>query len=136
MRAAAFPFVGDLLAVMPKERGIEGKPTIVFEVDDLAHLRQTSRSAIGGEPHHFVFVAVIGEAEELRQRLVEDPKRVGEKDPFFEGDRAAAADPPGGTRKVPKAVDGGHRRFAKRRDKKARSEMSEMVLNAVNFGLD
>src|SRR5262245_2657433 len=75
---------------------------------DLAHGVHECRLAVGRESHDFVFVAVVGETQILRERLVEDPERVWEIHAAIDGDDATAADPPCRAGEVAEAVDRDH----------------------------
>ena len=53
---------------------------VAVEPDELAHPRAVRLGvAVGREAHHLPLVPVLGEAEPLRQRGVEDPERVREE---------------------------------------------------------
>ena len=49
---------------------------IASGADNIAYFINEPGLAVRGQAHHFVFVAVLGKAEVLGERGVEDPKRV------------------------------------------------------------
>jgi len=77
----------------------------IAQMHDLAHLGHARGRAVGRKPHHLVLVAVMGKAEILRERLVEDAERVREMHPPLNRDARAASHAPGGTGKIAEAVD-------------------------------
>ncbi len=74
---AIVPRHRDSLAVM--QEVVEVQPDLVFfGADQFARLLGKSRLAVRGEAHHLVFVAVLGEAQKLRERRVEQSQRMRE----------------------------------------------------------
>ena len=76
-------------AAVPRHRGaLDVVPEVVqvelvaeaVAPDDPAELVQVARLAVGGEAHHLVLVAVLGEAEVLRDGRVVDAEGVRERD--------------------------------------------------------
>src|ERR1035438_9385414 len=53
---------------------------ISLRADHTPHLCSEPRLAVSRETHHLVFVAVFGEAEELRERSIENAERMRERD--------------------------------------------------------
>ena len=96
--------VGTLAGGVAEIAQIEGEAAVVLEPDDLLHLLDVARLAIGREAHHLVLVAVVREADELRHRLVEDAQRMREVDAAVDRDLAALAQTPGRRGKIAEAV--------------------------------
>ena len=130
---AALPRVVDLFLVVPEEAQLEGEAPIVIERHDLSQLVQKSRLPIGRQPHDLVLVTVVGKAQILGHRLVEDAKRVRKVDPPFDVDRVVATHAPSGTGEIAKTVDGHNRGLAEGRDEKARSQVGEVVLDPMQL---
>ena len=61
-----------------EEPQVEREGAVFLETNDLLHLLDIGRLAIGREAHDLVLVAIMREADELRHRLVEDAQRMWE----------------------------------------------------------
>ena len=103
--------------------------------DHLADLRYKARLAIGGEAHHLVLVAVLGEAEELGESGVEQAERVGEPDRAMDVEMVALADAPHEAAEIAEAVDGDEGRFFEGGREESAGEMGAMVLDVVDADL-
>ena len=91
-----------------------------------------ARLAVGRQAHHLVFVAVLREAEELRERGVEQAERVRELDAAADVDVVAAADAPHDAAEVAEPVDRDDRRFVERRGEERAGQMGAMVLDEMD----
>ena len=89
--------------------------------------------AVRREPHHLVLVAIVGKAEILGQRLIEDAERMREIDAAVDTDVAALARSPGGAGEIAEAVDRDDHRLVERRDVKGRGEMREVMLDVMHL---
>ena len=67
------PTVGHVVGVMPEIRQVQAKGAIRLNADQLAHLLEIFWFAVRREAHHFVFVAVMGKADELGDGGIENP---------------------------------------------------------------
>ena len=106
----------------------------VPQMHDLAHLTHKCRLAVGREPHDLVLVAVMGKAEVLGERLVEDAERVRKEDTPLNPDVGALPHAPGGAAEISKTVDGDDDGLLEWRDVEGGGEMGEMVLDMVQRG--
>src|SRR5438309_11973540 len=78
LRCAVVPTIRNISGVMAEVAQIQLKLPIVCNLNQPAHLPHELRLAIRRESHHLVFVAVMGEANELCDRRKKDPERVRE----------------------------------------------------------
>src|SRR5581483_11822632 len=90
-RLAALPGIRDTLPGMAKVSEIETERFALPRHDHFAQGIDLGRLPVRREPHDLVFVAVMREAEVLRERLVEDPERMREVHLVLDRDGAAAA---------------------------------------------
>jgi hypothetical protein len=111
---------------------VERESAVVLETHDLLHLVDEARLAVGREPHHLVFVAIVREADELRHRLVEHAERMREVDAALDRELAALAQTPGGRREVAEAVDRHRHGLVVGRHQERRGEMTEMMLDGMD----
>src|SRR5262249_50999479 len=116
MRSTVIPLIGDTLAMMAEEAQIERIRAIGLQAHDFVHVLQEGWSAIGGKPHDFVLIAVVGKAEKLGERLIEDAERMRKIDATIDLNRGALADAPSSTRKIAKSIERNHNRPFKRRN--------------------
>ena len=100
---------------------------------DLAHGIHERRLAVGRKAHDLVLVAIVGKAQILRQRLVEDAERMRKIHPPVDGDVLALADAPGGAGEIAEPVDRNDDGLLERRDMKGRGKMREMMLDLVHL---
>src|SRR3974390_3001889 len=114
--------------MMPKIGKIQFKPAFP-EAHYFPHFAQERRFAVGRQTHNLVFVAIMGKAKILGQRLVEDSKRVREKHPTVHRDVLVHALAPSSARKISKAVDRDDRRVRKWRDVISGIKMAKMVFD-------
>src|SRR6202030_2085345 len=105
LRRAALPLIRDLLLVMTKIRQIKLVGPVWLEPHNFAHRIHERGLAIGCEPHNFVLVAIVREAQILRQRLIEDAQRMRKISPPVDRNVLALPDSPRSASKVPKSVD-------------------------------
>jgi hypothetical protein len=99
------------------------------------HLRAIDlRIAVRREPHHLPLVAVLREAEPLRERRVVDPERMRERDAVEHLERVPAAVREQRGCEVAEPVhrqDGG---LVEGRDEERGRRVREVVLDAVELG--
>src|SRR5262249_59810590 len=98
----------------------------------ILNLGATGWIAVSGEPHQFVFVAIVRETEILRHRLIEDTERVRKQHPAIERQQGIVATAPCRTGKITKAVNRYDIGVAKWRNVECRGEMCEMVLDVFD----
>ena len=130
-RLAAVPGHLDAFGVVDEVVEVEAD-LVAFDADDVADLRGEARLAVGRQAHHLVFVAVLREAEELRERGVEQAQRMRELDAAAHVDVVAAADAPHHAAEVAEPVDGDDRGFVERRGEEGAGQMRAMVLDEVD----
>ena len=130
---AIVPCVVDVLAVVAEEFEAEAEGAVGLDADDLPHLVHVGGLAVGGEAHDFVFVAVVGEADELRDCRVEKAQRVREVNAPINLDVATAPHAPRGAGEVPEAVHRETHRLVEIADVKSGREMREMVFDVVEL---
>ena len=134
---AAVPLVVDLLAVMAEVVEVELEGPVVAQPHDLAHRVEVARLAVGREAHHLVLVAVVREAQVLRERLVEDAERVREVDALRRRrSRVPRPTPHAALAKSPKPSTETTDGLVERRDVEGRREVREVVLDAVHLAAE
>jgi hypothetical protein len=87
---------------------------IAFDAHDVADQSGKARFAVRRQTHHLVFVAVLREAEQLRERRVEQAKRMREADAAADVDPTSPPHAPHDAAEVAKAIDGDDRRLVER----------------------
>ena len=113
------------------EAELEHRPV---ELHELAHLVEVARLAVGREAHHLALVAVVREAEPLRDRGVEDPERVRVEDALEHLELVAVALGEHRRGEVAEAVDGEDRGVLERRDEERARDVRLVVLDVVEAG--
>ncbi len=101
------------------------------ELHELAHLVEVARLAVGGEAHHLALVAVVREAEPLRDGGVEDPERVRVEDALEHLEAVPVALGEHRRGEVAEAVDREDRRVLERRDEERARHVGLVVLDVV-----
>ena len=71
-RRAIVPAVRNVVSVMPKIFQTQLESSVGLNPNELAHFLEINRLPERCEAHHFVFVAKIREADELRDRRIEN----------------------------------------------------------------
>src|SRR5262249_24481290 len=94
---------------------------------------EIARRTVRRESHDLVLVAVMREAEILRERLVEDAERMRKRHAAADIDVAAAPQPPGRGGEIARPVDRNANRFLERRHQERRSHMREVMLDMVEL---
>src|SRR5260370_31349764 len=97
------------------------------------YLRAVIWVAVRRESHHFVFVAVGVEADELRQRRIKNSERMREVNTFVNFHGVAAANSHRCAGEIAEAVDGNTRGFVETRNQEGRSEMREMMFDVMDL---
>ena len=101
--------------------------------DDPAEDVQVLRLPVGGEAHHLVLVAVLREAEVLRDGRVEDAEGVGERNLPADLEVVTLPDAPHRAHHVAEPVDREHGRPFERRDVERGADVREVVLDEVRL---
>ena len=105
---------------------------LAVQLHEVAHLRAVHvRLAVRREPHHLPLVAVLREAEPLRDGRVVDAERVRERDTVEHLQPVAATDRDERRREVAEAVERQHRRLVERRDEERGRRVRLVVLDVV-----
>ena len=126
----------DAFLVVHEVVELELEPVAV-ELHELAHLREEALGvAVGREAHHLALVAVLREAEPLRDGRVEDPERVREEHAVEHLEPVAAAVAEHRRGEVAEAVEREHRRLVERRDEERARGVREVVLDVVDVGAE
>ena len=108
---------------------------VAVRAHEPAHRRRVRvRVAVGREAHHLALVAVLREAEPLRDRGVEDPERVREEHAVEDLDPVAAPVRQHRRCEVAEAVDREDRGLVERRDEEGARHVGEVVLDVVEPG--
>jgi len=114
---------------------VEVEPALaLLGSNDLAHTIREARLAVCGQTHHFVFIAVLGETEELRERCVKDPEGVGKQDGALDPDLAALAEAPHDAAEVAEPVNGDDGGVLEGRCEEGAGEAGAVVLDEVEVG--
>jgi len=106
---------------------------VVAEPEDVAKGFEVRGLAVGGEAHHFVFVAKFQEAEILGDRAVIEAERMGEGDRAVDAHAIAAARAPHGAGEIAEAIGGEQGGVFKRGNEEGAGEMGLMVLHSVKL---
>jgi hypothetical protein len=69
---AILPGVRNVFDVVTEKFQVQSKTAVGFDTDDFAEWFEKVGFAVRRESHHFIFVAVLREAEELGQRGVKN----------------------------------------------------------------
>jgi hypothetical protein len=122
----------DALAVVGEvvQPELEQRPV---ELDEPAHLVEVHRLAVRSEAHDLSLVAVVREAEPLRDRRVEDPERVREENPVEHLELVVAPVREHRAREVSEAIDRHHRGLVVRRDEERARDVGLVVLDVVEL---
>src|SRR5215471_13703769 len=84
-RRAIVPTVGNVVGVMPEIFQGQPESTIIrLDTHDLTHLCEELWFAVRRQSHDFVFVAVVGKPDELRQRRIKNPQRMRKINAFID----------------------------------------------------
>src|SRR5215470_16897541 len=103
---------------------------------DLAHLLQESWLAVGCQSHDLVFIAVMRKPEPLGERRIKNAERVREVNAVINLNAAVPSHAPGDAGEITEAVHRNDYRFGKRRNKKGRGQMRQMMFDTMNFGFE
>ena len=131
-RRAIIPGVRNLVGMVPEIFQVQSKRSVRLKPDDVAELIEKGWLAVRRQTHHFVFVAVVWETDELRERRIKNAERVRKINAIVDLERAALAEAKRGTGEISKAVDGQARCLIKSGNKKRGCEMGEVMLDVMN----
>ena len=81
---------------------------VLFSMDDVSDLFCEPGLPVGRQPHHLVLVSVLREAEELRERGIENAERMRKRHAAPDSDIAAVPEAPGCGGEVAGAIDAVH----------------------------
>src|ERR1700730_9144252 len=112
---------------------IQTKLSIFFVANDLAKLIDKTRLAVRGKPHHFAFIAIMREADELRSGSVDYARGMRILDLAQHFDRVPFSLRPHGRDEIAEAIDGKQCRTLERRNKEGAGKMSSMVFDIVKL---
>src|SRR6267142_2799242 len=119
--------------VMAEVIEIQAKLSIFFGANDLAKLINKTRLAVRGKPHHFAFIAIMRETDELSGGGVDYARGMWILDLSQHIDRIPFSLCPHGRDEISEAIDGKQRGALERRNKKRTGEMSSMVFDIVKL---
>src|SRR5262249_7937085 len=111
----------------------ELEASAVGRPDDLPQLVHVGRLAVGREPHHLPLLAVLVEAEELRDGRVEEARRVRELDAIEDLEVEAPAYWGHRRDEVAEAVDREAGRLLEGRDEERARDVRLVVLDVVEL---
>src|SRR6266702_889496 len=131
---AALPGHVDAARVVAEVAEVETECPVVLQADEPPEGRREVGGAVGGQAHHLVLVAVLHEAEILRDGEIEHSERMREMHATEDVETIAVARAPGGAHEIAEAVDGAHGRFLPRRDEEGAREVGGVVLDPVHAG--
>ncbi len=132
--AAMTPLMGQALGGVGEPAQIEAEGAIAAQAHDPLHRLEMGRLAVGGQPHHLVFVAVVRKAEELGDRGVEGAEGVWKEHLAIDADAGAGAMAPGGAGEITEAIHRHHRRLREGRGVEGRRQMGTVVVDEVQPG--
>ena len=115
---------------------VELERAVALDADELVHRVQVFRRAVGRKPHDLALVAVLGEAEPLADRRVEDAERVREVDLAGDVELVALARAPHGRDEVARAIDREDRRLVVGRDEEGARHVRAVMLDVVELRLE
>src|SRR4029077_5093009 len=119
-----FRVVGEVVQIEPTLILLRpGYPTNLFG---------KARLAVGGEPHHLVFVPVFWEAEELRKCGIENAQRMREGNRPSDFYSIPSSYTPHHTAEIAEAVDGDDGGLLKRRREECAGEMRPMMFHKMD----
>ena len=104
---------------------------LVLVLQDGAEGVEIGRLAVSRQAHHFVFIAVLQEAEILGDRRVVQSERMRKSNCPKDVQAVSPARCPHGAGEVAQAVGGEHRGAIKRRNEKCAGQMCTVVLDAM-----
>ena len=135
---AVVPLIGDFLAVMAEVSADRaryvpsGRSRTIWRIASMK-----CGPAVGREPHHLVLVAVMGKAEILGQRLIEDAERMRKIDAAIDADSVVPSPTPqAALAKSPKPSTETTTASFERRDVERRGQMRHVVLYRVNRSIE
>jgi hypothetical protein len=99
------PLVRNPLPVVTEVGEVEFVAAIGLQAHDFAHGVHELWLSVRGKPHNLVLVAVVRKAQILRQRLVEDAKRMGEENLTVDPDVLAVTDSPSGASEISETIN-------------------------------
>ena len=113
---------------------VQIKPALILlGADHAPHLFGKPRLPIRGETHHLVLVAILGEAEELRKRGIENAQRMREGNGAPHFYLIALPYAPHHAAEITEAVDGDDGGLLKGRCEECAGEVRPVVLDEVHL---
>src|ERR1700730_16222454 len=132
-RRAILPGVRNVIGVVTKIFEVQPESSIGSNPNDLAQLFEESRLAIRRQAHHFVFVSVMRETDELGERGIKNAERVRKINAIVDLDFVAVAESERGAGKVAEAVDGKTGRLVESGNKKRGGKMCEVMFDVMDL---
>jgi len=105
-RRSSDPLVSNPLLVVAEVGEVEFVAAIGLQADNFTHGADELWLSVRGKPHNLVLIAVVREAQILRQRLVEDAERMGEEDVAVDPDVLAVTDTPRSASEITETING------------------------------
>ncbi len=82
-RRTGIPLILHRLPMVTEKIQIEREATSLLQAHNLTHPIEIPGFTVWGQPHHLVFVPVMGKTKKLGQGQIEEPQGVWKKDPPF-----------------------------------------------------
>jgi hypothetical protein len=133
-RFAVLPRHLHALGRMPEVRQVELELSARAEMDERADLPGEARLAVRRQPHHLELVAVIGEAEVLRDRKVEHSQGVWKEDVSVHRDPRSGDTAPRRADEIAEPVDGADGGVVERRHERRARQVRRMMLDKARTG--
>ena len=135
-RLAVVPRHAHAFRVVAEVAQVQLEPAAGHEMDQLAEPGDVARLAVRREPHHLILVAVLGEAEVLREGEIEESQRMGEVDPVHDVELLVPPHRPRGAYKISEPVDRADRGLLERRHVERAGQVRRVMLDPVHALLD
>ena len=105
-RRSSDPLVSNSLLVVAEVGEVEFVAATGLQANNFTHGADELWLSVRSKPHNLVLIAIVREAQILRQRLVEDAERMGEEDVAVNPDVVAVTDPPSSASEITKTING------------------------------
>lgn len=105
-RRSPSPLVSNPLLVVAEVGEVEFVAAIGLQADNFTHGADELWLSVRSKPHNLVLIAVVLEAQILRQCLVEDAERMGEEDVAVDPDVLTVTYPPSGASEIAETING------------------------------
>jgi hypothetical protein len=132
-RLAVVPRHLHAVGPVAEERQIELEGAVGAEMKELPHAIDVRGLAIRRQPHHLEFIAVFPEAEELRQREIQQAERMRIEDAAIDSERAAGGASPRRAHEIAEAVNRAHCRLVERADERGARQVRGVMLDETRL---